>query len=327
MGTGRTEPAAGSAQRLRSPTDSPLPCGAPAAPPGAAGHRVPSRPPRTEPSRSGSRRPLPGAPHRTKPPAALTGSLSPSSALAHRSSSRWKSRRRGAGWSAGGYPAPQPIQRRRPGVLLAATVAAPRLTPSAPATGSGLISKLPRPPPPGRAEESVKPLLHAAPAAQPLPQPLPGEAWPGSGLVLTVLSFPSLLHRPPAPEAGKEGEERLTTRICLWNGAKESSRITAPGRRRQDKGVGGKKKKERKKNPLLFSRRENRWAVLPSLVCQVTASPPGCELYPRLAELPTGSSPPPQVWNSIHRSERASVNELPNCQNAKGASPPRNTDP
>lgn len=86
------------------------------------------------------------------------------------------------------------------------------------------------------------PLLHAAPAAQPLPQPLPGEARPGSGLVLALLFFPSVLRRPPTPEAGKGGEKRLTTRICLWNGAKESSRITAPGKRREEKRMGDKKK-------------------------------------------------------------------------------------
>lgn len=254
MGARRTAPpgaAAGLAQRLRS-RNARSPAEPPARLRGAAGHRVPHRPPRTEPSRSGSRRrPLPGAPRRTKPPAALTGSLSPSSALAHRSSSSWKCRRRGAGRECGRLPRP------------AAHSAAPDACPPRSARGraparsvrsssgqrlnlqTSSSSSSSRP---GRGVCET-PLLHAAPAAQPLPQPLPGEARPGSGLVLALLSFSSLLRRPPAPEAGKGGEERLTTRICLWNGAKESSRITAPGRRREEKGMGEKKNEREKKKP------------------------------------------------------------------------------
>lgn len=111
--------------------------------------------------------------------------------------------------SAGGYPAPQPIQRRRTRVPLAAPVAAPRLAPCARAPGSGLISKLPPPPPPpGRAEESVK-----LPSSMQLPQPSrclspsPGRPGPALGWCLLCSPSPPSSVAPQPPRLGK-GEKR-----------------------------------------------------------------------------------------------------------------------
>lgn len=253
-GGGRGRTAGGSHTGCRrqtpAPRQTPGEPGDGAAPPrwfqGAAGQRVPHR----RPGSSGRRRPLPGAPRTNKAPRAHR---QPLAVLRPRTPVKIQAQGCGPGGNsppraapvthsaaAPGVP-PSPLPWPRPGSLRALGL---RLNLQ---TSSSSSSR------PGRGVCGT-PLLHAAPAAEPLPQPLPREARPGPGLQLTPLRFSS---SSSSPGGWERGEERLTTRTCLWSRAKESSRITAPGRR-EEKGGGDKRRRRRRKknNQLLFSRRE-----------------------------------------------------------------------
>lgn len=129
------------------------------------------------------------------------------------------------------------------------------------------------------------PLLHAAPAAQPLPQPLPGEAWPGSGLVLALLCSPS----PPSSAApsprGRErgGREINHSDLSLeWSQREQSD--YSPGKKKGGEGMGDKKKKK------------ERGKKSATVLTQGKAL--GCPALPRVsghslsARLPAPSPPP-----------------------------------
>lgn len=130
-------------------------------------------PPRADP---GAAALSPARPARTKPPhSPATAAASRRRLLSYsRSSSRLKSRRRGAG---GSFTVTH--SAAAPGIPLPAPTAAPRLPPCARAPGSGSIAKLP---PPVRTGESVK-----LPSSIQLPQPSrclspsPGRPGPAPG--------------------------------------------------------------------------------------------------------------------------------------------------
>lgn len=196
QGRGAERGAAGLAQRLRtqnarSPADPQGPAAGAAAPrPGGFGGMQGTGCLIDHPSAPGRSRscchPRPGSPRANKAPA-LTGgssSLSPSPALVLPLLLPFKIQAQGRGrfshrnsFSGGAGCPPRSAHGRAP----------------APSVRSGSGQRLERQTSSSRLGRGVRetPLLHSAPAAQPLPQPLPREARPGPGLQLTPLPFSS----------------------------------------------------------------------------------------------------------------------------------------